>query len=68
LRDSGDWEAAHDQHSAYFWGLAQPAEAELQGPGQLAWLGRLETEHGNLSAALSWLTENRQLERALHML
>jgi hypothetical protein len=68
LRDSGDWEAAHDQHSAYFWGLAQPAETELQGPGQLAWLGRLETEHGNLSAALSWLTENRQLERALHML
>jgi hypothetical protein len=68
LRDSGDWEAAHDQHSAYFWGLAQPAETELQGPGQLAWLSRLETEHGNLSAALSWLTENRQLEQALHML
>jgi predicted ATPase len=68
LRDSGDWEAAHDQHSAYFGGLAQPAETELQGPGQLAWLGRLETEHGNLSAALSWLVESRQLEQALHML
>ena len=67
LRDSSGWEEAHDRHAAYFLGLAQPAEAELQGPGQLAWLGLLETEHGNLGAALSWLADTGQLEQAVHL-
>jgi predicted ATPase len=67
LRDSGDWEEAHDRHAAYFLGLAQPAEAELQGSGQLAWLARLETEHGNLGVALSWLADTGQLEQAVHL-
>ena len=55
LRDGADWREAHDSHAAYFLALAEPAPAELQGPGQLAWLDRLETEHGNLGAAMSWL-------------
>ena len=67
LRDSGDWKKAHDRHSAYFLGLAEPAEAELQGPGQLAWLGRLETEHGNLGAAMSWLAHTGQFEQGVHL-
>jgi predicted ATPase len=67
LRDSGDWTALHDRHAAYFSGFAEPAEAELQGSGQLAWLGRLETEHGNLGAALSWLADTGQLEQAVHL-
>jgi predicted ATPase len=57
LRDGADWREAHDSHAAYFLALAEPAPAELQGPGQLAWLDRLETEHGNLGAAMSWLVE-----------
>ena len=48
LAGGGDWVQAHDRHAAYFQALAEPAEAELAGPGQLAWLGRLETEHDNL--------------------
>jgi predicted ATPase len=67
LRDSGDWKAAYDRHAAYFVGLAEPAEAELQGPGQLAWLVRLETDHGNVGAALSWLLDSGQLEQAVHL-
>jgi predicted ATPase len=67
LRGSGDWKAAHDLHGAYFLGLAEPAEAELQGAGQLAWLGRLETERGNVGAALSWLVDSGQLEQAVHL-
>jgi len=43
LRETGDWTDAHDRHAAYFAALAEPAESELQGPGQLAWLERLET-------------------------
>ncbi len=62
LRDGADWREAHDRHAAYFRALAEPAPAELQGQGQLAWLDRLETEHGNLGAAMSWLVEQDQLE------
>ena len=67
LRDSGDWKEAHDRHSAYFLGLAEPAEAELQGPGQLAWLARLEAEHANLGAVMSWLAHTGQLEQGVHL-
>ena len=67
LRDSGDWGEAHDRHAAYFCTLAQPAPAELQGPGQLAWLDRLETEHDNLSATLSWLMDQDRLEPAINL-
>jgi tetratricopeptide (TPR) repeat protein len=57
LGDSdADWRQAHDLHAAHYAALAEPAEAELQGLGQLAWLRRLETEHANLAAAMSWLT------------
>ena len=67
LRDGADWREAHDRHAAYFLALAEPSPAELQGPGQLAWLDRLETEHGNLGAAMSWLVEQDQLEPAIHL-
>ena len=62
LRGGADWQDAHDRHAAYFLALAEPAEAELQDPGQLAWLDRLETAHDNLGAALSWLMEQDEIE------
>jgi predicted ATPase len=65
LHDSGAWQEAHDRHAAYFTALAQPAESELRGEGQLAWLNRLETEAGNLSAALSWLMDQDRLDQAI---
>jgi predicted ATPase len=67
LRAGGDWQEAHDRHAAYFLALAEPAAAELQGPGQLAWLDRLETEHDNLGAAMSWLTDQDELGPVLQL-
>ena len=67
LRGSGDWEQAHDRHAAYFLALAEPAAADLAGPGQLAWLDRLEAEHDNLRAAMSWLARHGPLEQAVHL-
>jgi predicted ATPase len=67
LRDGGDWVSAHDRHAAYFLALAEPADADLTGPGQLAWLDRLETEHDNLFAAISWLAGHGPLEHAVHL-
>ena len=68
LRETGDWTDAHDRHAAYFAALAEPAESELQGPGQLAWLERLETRHDNLAAALSWLISNDKLGQAIRLI
>ena len=65
LRDSGAWQEAHDRHAAYFAALATPAESELRGEAQLAWLDRLEAEAGNLSAALSWLMDQDRIENAV---
>jgi predicted ATPase len=67
LADSGDWVPAHDRHAAYFLALAEPADADLAGAGQLAWLDRLEAEHDNLWAALSWLAGHGPLEQAVHL-
>jgi predicted ATPase len=67
LRDSADWRDVHDRHAAYFLALAKPAETELHGAGQLAWLNRLEVRRDNLSAALSWLVGQDQLRMALDL-
>jgi predicted ATPase len=67
LRGRGDWQEAHDRHASYFLAFAEPTPPELQGAGQLAWLARLETEHGNLGAAMSWLVDQRKLEAAIHL-
>jgi tetratricopeptide (TPR) repeat protein len=67
LREGGDWTEAHDRHAAYFQALAEPADADLGGPGQLAWLDRLEAEHDNLWAAMSWLADHGPLEQAVHL-
>ena len=67
LAETGDWAAVHDRHAAYFMTLAQPAEAELHGAGQLAWLNRLELRHDNLNAALSWLLDRGRAAEALDL-
>jgi predicted ATPase len=67
LAGGGEWVHAHDRHAAYFQGLAEPSGAELAGPGQLTWLSRLETEHDNLSAAMSWLVDQGHLDQATHL-
>jgi predicted ATPase len=67
LREGGDWGTVHDRHAAYFLALAEPADADLAGTGQLAWLDRLEAEHDNLWAAMSWLVDHGPLEQAVHL-
>ena len=66
LREGG-WVPAHDRHAAYFLAVAEPTDADLAGPGQLAWLDRLEAEHDNLWAAMSWLAGHGPLEQAVHL-
>jgi predicted ATPase/DNA-binding CsgD family transcriptional regulator len=54
LEESEDAERVRERHAGYYLALAEEAEPELLGAWQVAWLHRLETEYGNLRAALSW--------------
>jgi len=60
LHESGQWDGAHDRHAAHFLALAESARAGLDGAGQVAWLDRLETEHDNLGAAMTWFLDQGQ--------
>lgn len=57
LSESGEAPPLCRQHAVYFLQLAEEAVAHATGPAPPAWLARLESEHDNLRAALSWAVE-----------
>jgi predicted ATPase/DNA-binding SARP family transcriptional activator/DNA-binding CsgD family transcriptional regulator len=57
LEESGETEETRHRHALWCLELAEEAEPKLREAEQLAWLRRLETEHDNLRAALSWALE-----------
>ena len=66
LEASDEAEETRRLHAEYFLALAEEAEPELSGADQLACLERLEAEHDNLRAALSWSLE-KEPETALRL-
>jgi predicted ATPase/DNA-binding XRE family transcriptional regulator len=54
LEKGGELGRLHRRHAAYFLKLAEEEERASRGPLQRSWLDRLEVEHDNLRAALSW--------------
>jgi tetratricopeptide (TPR) repeat protein len=63
----GEAECFSRAHAAYFLGLAEELESGLAGPAQKSALGRFETEHDNLRAAVAWWTESGEAEGALRI-
>jgi predicted ATPase/tRNA A-37 threonylcarbamoyl transferase component Bud32 len=57
LTSGGEVEATREAHAVYYLALAEQAEPQLNGPQQISWFERLEREHDNLRAALSWFLE-----------
>ena len=55
LEESGEAEELRRLHAEYFLALSEEAEPGLKGPKQEMWLERLEPEHNNMRAALSWV-------------
>src|SRR5262249_20430938 len=53
LQESGEEEAVRERHAEHYLQLAEQARPFLNKP-ELAWLDRLETEHDNLRAALTF--------------
>jgi predicted ATPase/class 3 adenylate cyclase len=67
LEASGEAEEIKGIHAQYFLTLAEGAYPELKGANQLEWLERLEAEHDNMRAALSWALERKGAEVALKL-
>jgi predicted ATPase len=67
LGESAEAEEIKRVHAQYFLALVEEAYPELKGPDQLEWLERLEAEHDNMRAALTWALERIEVEVALRM-
>jgi non-specific serine/threonine protein kinase len=67
LGDAGEIASTRDDHMSWFAALAERAEPQLYGQGQMRWLRRLETEHDNLRGALSWALGEGDAEIALQL-
>ena len=65
LAERSDIHALHRRHALHYLALAERAEPGLRGPAQRRWLERLELDHDNLRAALSWSREAGDAEVGL---
>src|SRR5215204_6080122 len=67
LKESAEDEEIKRVHAQYFLTLAEGAYPESKGANQLEWIERLEAEHDNMRAALSWTLERKEAEVALRL-
>jgi non-specific serine/threonine protein kinase len=54
-------------HAEYFVSLAEASEAHIPGSDQAIWLARLEVEHDNFRAALTWAASKSECEIGLRL-
>ena len=64
LGEAGDLEGTRRRHAEHYAVFAERASEQLKGREHLAWMDRLEAEHDNLRAALSWSFDTRAADAA----
>jgi non-specific serine/threonine protein kinase len=65
---TGDEEPTRQRHAGWCLGLAEQMEPQMYGgPDLMRSLARLEVEHANLRAALTWLDKSGEATRALRL-
>jgi predicted ATPase/DNA-binding CsgD family transcriptional regulator len=67
LEQSGKSDDVKRAHAEHFLALVEEAEPELIGPREAEWLERLEVDHDNIRAALSWTSEQMEAEVGLRL-
>jgi predicted ATPase/DNA-binding SARP family transcriptional activator len=67
LGQSGEAESVRRRHAVFFLALAEEAEPELRRREQVAWLRRLDDEHDNLRAVLTWSLDREDAELGLRL-
>jgi predicted ATPase/DNA-binding XRE family transcriptional regulator len=67
LEISGESRPIHQAHAAFYLALLEAVQDRLHGPDGPATLDRLEAEHDNLRAALTWAIEEEKVEIALKL-
>jgi predicted ATPase/DNA-binding SARP family transcriptional activator len=59
LRDAGEEAAVEHAFAAYYLDIAEQGDIGLRGAQEDAWLARLDAEHDNMRAVLSWSVAER---------
>ena len=67
LEMSGEAEATRHAHADYYATLLKESNRQSRQGRDASWLNRLEQEHDNLRAALGWLIEREEAEKALRL-
>jgi predicted ATPase/DNA-binding SARP family transcriptional activator len=67
LEESGEAERVRRRHAEFFLALAEEAKTKWHGPEEMTWSDRLESEHDNLRAALSWALGGEDPELGLRL-
>ena len=67
LEAGGGAEEIRRLHAAHFLALAEQGESRLREPEEATWLGRLDIEHDNMRAALSWTLQSEEPELGLRL-
>ncbi|HEX5418186.1 MAG TPA: tetratricopeptide repeat protein, partial [Chloroflexota bacterium] len=67
LEAAREAESLGERHARYYLAQAEEGERGLRGRDQVDWLWRLEADHDNLRAGLTWLESRGQVDPALRL-
>jgi hypothetical protein len=67
LLESKEGARVRDRHLQLFLQVAEEAQSHYVGPHEVEWIGRLESEHDNLRAALEWSAAQEDPEIGLRL-